>query len=191
MPKIPLGLIEDGRRTRWGDYIHRFQNGFTKLNGENACWIWNGATDGSGYGQVKNLGKILKAHRVSYELYIGPIPEGLCVLHNCPEGDNPACVNPNHLWLGTKLDNTQDMIAKGRDNFKCGQGATTPLVGEENPASKLTEEQVIEVLQAQVGRWCKGEKLRDMAIRLGVHVQTLDRIRMGLLWKHLYYLRNK
>lgn len=176
--------MSDGRSTRHGTVEERFNKGF-KLCKKTGCWLWKGCVDGSGYGQVKDKGRIWKSHRYSFSIYVGDIPEGLCVLHTC---DVPSCVNPEHLFLGTKADNTKDMIEKGRDNFKCGTGAINPLKGEDNPSSKLTEEQVREILDwdvSQGGRWGSGEKLKDLAKRMGVHIQTVDRIRMRKSWKHL------
>ncbi len=79
------------------------------------CWLWIKATDRDGYGvtSTKNK-KQVRAHRVSWEIHFGPIPDGLCVLHNCPGGDNPTCVRPSHLWLGTNDQNMADRKAKGR-----------------------------------------------------------------------------
>lgn len=82
---------------------------------ESGCWIWIGLCHPKyGYGRIRNEGstKFLQAHRVSYELYIGSIPEGLLVCHRC---DIRECVNPNHLFLGTITDNNRDMCAKKRD----------------------------------------------------------------------------
>jgi hypothetical protein len=83
------------------------------------CWVWTAAKEGTGYGSI-GLGPgngLGKAHRVSWELHYGTIPYGLCVLHKC---DNPACVRPSHLFLGTQLDNARDKEGKGRGNHARG-----------------------------------------------------------------------
>jgi hypothetical protein len=84
----------------------------------NGCWIWQHGKTEKGYGIMyiympgrTKKGVKRKAHRISYEAFNGPIPEGLLVCHSC---DVPSCVNPEHLWLGTHKDNTQDMMRKGR-----------------------------------------------------------------------------
>ncbi len=89
---------------------------FSKVNfdGPNGCWIWEAGKDGDGYGLFKPAPKIThRAHRVSYEFFHGPIPSGMNVLHSC---DNPSCVNPDHLLLGTHRENMEDMCHKGRQN---------------------------------------------------------------------------
>ncbi len=86
-----------------------FNNNYT-INEITNCWEWFG-TKNDGYGQITYNGKKFRAHRISYELYIGPIPEGLIVRHTC---DNPPCVNPAHLLVGTCTDNSRDMINRGR-----------------------------------------------------------------------------
>lgn len=75
------------------------------------CWVWKGSKAGAGYGVLGIDYKSVYAHRFSYELHFGPIPDNLCVLHKC---DNPPCVNPDHLFLGTQLDNMDDRNRKGR-----------------------------------------------------------------------------
>ncbi len=83
------------------------------INEDTDCWEWQNATNNIGYGMFRwKTGKMRTAHRASYELHKGPIPAGLSVCHKC---DNPKCVNPDHLWVGTLKDNAQDMVAKGRN----------------------------------------------------------------------------
>src|SRR5665213_1157711 len=75
-----------------------------------SCWLWIGGKNGGGYGCYQGT----TSHRISYWIYRGLIPEGMQALHNCPSGDNPSCVNPAHLWLGTQQENMDDKISKGR-----------------------------------------------------------------------------
>jgi hypothetical protein len=85
----------------------------------NKCWLWTGSTDGHGYGHMfrerKEGNKTIKAYRFSYEIHNGPIPKGLVIMHVC---DNPPCVNPKHLFLGTFADNVHDACKKGRCKHK-------------------------------------------------------------------------
>lgn len=81
---------------------------------ENGCWIWKKSCFKAGYGAINVGGKITYAHRLSYEIFNGPIENGMFVMHVC---DEPACINPGHLIVGSPLDNVQDMMAKGRNHW--------------------------------------------------------------------------
>lgn len=88
---------------------------WARVEKTDACWLWTGSTYGIGYGQFKHANKNRAAHIFSYELHHGPVPEGLVVCHHC---DVPGCVRPDHLFVGTHKDNTQDMMRKGRNRNK-------------------------------------------------------------------------
>jgi len=153
---------------------------------QNGCWNWTRATN-KGYGVVNAMNRTFSAHRVSYELSIGPIPEGASVCHKC---DNPACINPDHLWLGSHAENMADMKAKGRgakppvhygqDHWRHRQPEKVKR-GAENPIAKLTDEQVIEIRRAYIA----GEKREDIGPRFGLSPVSVSDITSGKSWKHL------
>ncbi|MCK9496739.1 MAG: HNH endonuclease [Dehalococcoidia bacterium] len=134
------------------------------------CWVWT-ASRNKGYGQFNRDGRPVPAHRVSYELAHGPVPDGLFVMHRC---DNRACVRPEHLAPGTPAENTADMDNKGRR-------INVPQVGESHGCARLTEEEVIEIRR----RVSTGEKSRLVAADYGVSRETVSAIKTGRLWKHL------
>lgn len=101
---------------------------------ESGCYIWEGSRDSGGYGTIFMEGKIVKVHRASWVVHKGSIPEDVNVLHSC---DTPACWNPDHLFLGTQQDNIADMYNKGRQ---------PNISGANNPNTKLTEFDIIEIL---------------------------------------------
>lgn len=96
---------------------------------ETNCWEWGGWIDHNGYGRFPYKKKSLFAHRVSYEVFVGTIPDGLLIRHKC---DNPPCMNPDHLETGTQADNIRDMIERGRKPI---------LSGENGPMAKLSREE--------------------------------------------------
>lgn len=131
------------------------------------CWLWTGCMDHRGYGKVSSgvrRNHPVKAHRASYEEFVGPIPGGLWVLHKC---DVRGCINPDHLFLGTPKDNSQDMMRKGRGP-----------IGEKQGRSKLTAADVLEIRasNARVGRLAK---------KFSVTHTTIIRTKRGECWAHL------
>lgn len=88
----------------------RFKNKYTK--DASGCWLWTAYKDRDGYGYLQVSGKSIRAHRVSWELTNGPIPNGMFICHSC---DTSSCVNSDHLFIGTGTDNMKDKINKGRD----------------------------------------------------------------------------
>jgi hypothetical protein len=135
---------------------------WSKVNKE--CWGWNGALDSDGYGLIKLNGKVCKAHRVSWEIHCGPIPDGIDVLHSC---DNRSCTNPEHLFLGTNADNIQDRCKKGR----------TPA-GETHPRARLTKYDVV-LIRAEA----KHVPQTLLAKQYGVNQRTISDIVTRKRWK--------
>ncbi len=142
-----------------------------KVKKTDSCWIWiANVTHGYGhfsYGRNKKQ-KQDRAHRFSWVLKNGPIPDDLCVLHHC---DNRLCVNPDHLFLGTRRDNADDMLAKERS-----------ARGEKHPAAILSEETVKQIKEAIKTR--QGT-LADVARQFGIQYVTLQAIYHGRNWNHI------
>lgn len=115
-----------------------------RVSDEYSCWEWVGSKDACGYGVLfrsdRTAPRMFKAHRLSWEIHNGPIPNGLHVLHKC---DNPKCVNPSHLWLGTQADNNKDRDAKGRCRSKGGHVADQR--GIKNGNARLSDEMVLQI----------------------------------------------
>lgn len=132
------------------------------------CWEWQAAKDRFGYGVLRSGRKRWVAHRLSWTLHFGEIPNGLCVLHRC---DNPRCVNPAHLFLGTRLDNMHDMISKGRARHE-------GKAGEKHPLAKLTAKAVVVIRK----RVAAGETRAAVARDMGVDKTTVAKIVSGRLW---------
>lgn len=134
------------------------------------CWLWLSTLTSDGYGRIiddrKRSRRQILAHRISWELHRGLIPELANVLHTC---DNPGCVNPEHLFLGSHSDNMRDSVKKGRKNN---------LKGEKHGNAKLTEAQALEIKHSS-------DRGVDLAARFGVAATLISKIRSGENWKHL------
>jgi hypothetical protein len=137
------------------------------------CWEWPGTRNWYGYGQLQIDGRTLRAHRVSWERHVGPIPPGLFVLHRC---DNPPCVRPDHLFLGTQADNMADKMRKGREAHA---GPLTPLRGEQVGTSKLTQADVDAIRHRYTGR--RGEQTA-LGREFGVSHRMIGYIVTGQSW---------
>jgi hypothetical protein len=138
--------------------------------GSDDCWPWTAVCTPAGYGvfAYSSTIKAARAHRVAWELVNGQIPEGMRVLHRC---DNPPCVNPAHLFLGTDADNIHDSMAKGR----------WPAQGERNVRAKLTDQTAREIRDRVAG----GESQRSVARRYGVSQATVHYVARRKHWSHL------
>lgn len=136
---------------------------------DGGCWDWQGTTDRKGYGRISINGKRLAAHRYSYEMHHGSIPNDMYVLHRC---DRPICVAPHHLFLGDQFDNMQDCNRKGRGN---------QAFGERSGASKLKEAQVREIRSLRKN----GLSHRKIAKRFNVSANTIQAILHYETWKHV------
>lgn len=133
---------------------------------KNDCWEWNSRKDKNGYGVFTLNKKPVKAHRYSYELYNGPIINSLHVLHKC---DNPSCINPAHLFLGTAADNAKDRNNKGR---------TKGAAGELNSHSKISSLDVLFIRSSTDSNTVLSKKFN-------IHRNTVYKIRSNKSWKHI------
>lgn len=186
----------------------RFWSRTIKSEDQDGCWVWTGAKFWDGYGMFRLSGARdyrgeTRAHRISWLIHRGPIPEGLCVCHNCPTGDDPSCINPRHLWLGTHLQNILDREAKGRGNQVSGEAhhakrnpghmasgdrngsRTHPEVrpkGEGHANAKLTNAQVIEIRRLRDASDLTKEEIGAM---FGITGGMVGHIHSRRSWKHI------
>lgn len=137
------------------------------------CWMWTGLRKGIWHGFFMVSRQVIYVHRFSHELHVGPIPSGMCVLHRC---DNPPCVNPAHLFLGTRVDNNLDREEKGRGGDHKGR---------RNGRAKLTEDQVREVRERYCCP-CPGHgNATALAREFGVTPSAIHFIGKGQHWRHV------
>jgi hypothetical protein len=146
---------------RYGEFLDRFWGYVDRFPPEgNGCWLWRGPVD-DGYGRMRRGQVKARAHRIMYELQCGEIPQGKVVRHSC---DNPACVNPDHLELGTLADNVADMDKRGRRSLI--------------HSAKLTENDVRRIREDSRAE-------RAIAADYGVSHTTIGDIKRGKKWSHL------
>lgn len=148
---MPKGVAEPAEVRFWR-FVHK----------TDGCWLWTGGTK-NGYGEIKVNDSPVGAHRFSYEMAHGPIPEGLMACHHC---DTPLCVRPDHLYAGTRLDNAQDAVRRGR---------IVPMRGDLCGRHKLTWAEVWEIRASS-------DSNRELGKRYGVWNSTISRLRAGLSW---------
>ena len=149
-------VLSESLRQRWWAKVSPEPN--------SGCWLWDAATHPRGYGQIRDSGRTIKAHRVSWALHYGD-PGNKLVCHKC---DNRACVNPEHLFLGTNDENMADMVRKGRSPSRAG---------ERNPRAILTQQTARELksLRGVIG-W------RDASAQFGVSRGTVYDVWSGRKW---------
>lgn len=172
---------------------------------ESGCWVWKKFRNRDGYGMMRIGGKkgfVERVHRLSAFVFMEfDLESGLCVLHSC---DNPACINPDHLFIGTQQDNVRDMVEKGRNKALSGKdhpwygrhhsenakrkisaalyGRQGSNVGSRNGMAKLTEEDVKKIRRLHAsGRYYH----RELAEMFGVSRATIGAVLSGRLWNHV------
>jgi len=160
----------------------RFWSKVDKSGGDDACWVWTAHRSSKRYGGFKAYGRTQQAHRFVWQITHGLIADGLCVCHHC---DNPLCVNPSHLFLGTHQENMTDMVRKNRhkpasagDQHPMRLNPEIVLRGETNGYAKLTETDVRSIRES-----CSSGK--TLAHQFGVSQGTISRIRQRVSWRHI------
>lgn len=147
------------------------------IQGPDECWPWQAYINDTGYGCVGVGCKVYLAHRIAWEITYGPIPESLFCCHKC---DNPACINPGHMFLGTHQDNMTDKSLKDRARKGI---SNTKITGSKHKLSKLTEEQVLEIrrlyaLESHILQ-------REIGILFNISDKTVSQIILRQRWKHI------
>jgi hypothetical protein len=166
------------------EVLERMQDKYI-IDEATGCWNWIAACrDSARYGAMKINGSVVDSHRISYAVYNGDIEDGICVCHKC---DNMKCINPNHLFLGTKDDNNKDMFKKGRyargDNSGARLHPESVARGENAYFSKLSEYEVTNILNDY---YFSLKKVKDICIQYKVDRGTIADITQRRTWVHVY-----
>ena len=157
---------------KWNRLILLFNNHVIKT--KDGCWSWKGTLNRRGYGKLKWNNKDLTAHRASWMIHYGPIPDGMFVCHHC---DTPICTRPTCLFLGTAQDNVNDMIKKGRQSIT----SYLNIKGRIPHNRTITEEQAIEIKK----RLKKNETTDQISKELFIGKQIIYNIKYGKSWRHI------
>lgn len=157
-------------RLPYGSSIKAKLEAYSIPEPNSGCWLWLGTTIAFGYGRIWIDGIPKLAHRLAYEEYIRPIPDGLLVLHRC---DTPLCINPNHLKLGTYQDNSDDVVQRGRHNSGLGETAR---------AAKITNEIVIAIASDLLK---PGLTHAGIGENHGISGSLISAINSGRRWSHI------
>lgn len=149
------------------DVFNRF---WSKVERTDGCWLWKGKLNNSGYGSFYENHTVIGVHRFSYREFVGPLAEGLDVCHSC---DTRNCVRPDHLWLGSRAENLEDMTNKGRR-------VTVIAVqdGEQNRAAKLTWNLVDQIRDL----WAQGKSQKQIEVITGVPRQNVYNVVYNKSW---------
>jgi hypothetical protein len=145
-----------------------------KVDTSGKCWLWTACKNQNGYGQIRVRPKIYLAHRASWLIYRGDIPDGMNVLHKC---DTPACVNPEHLFIGTMADNSKDMVEKRRHHSH-GHSNYMPKGKKHHHYErgfKITREQAIKIR-------LDSRKQSEIAREYGVDQSLISKIKHNFVW---------
>ena len=147
---------------------------WSRVSKSNDCWEWTAGRSTSGYGRFSYVGQTINAHRFVYEVVVGSIPKDGYVCHHC---DNPGCVNPDHLFLGTAADNSADMVQKGR-----AARNANPRYGTDNSSAKLDPEKVGEMRRLRFDdEW----EYRPIAAKFGVTPRAAWMAINRKTWAHI------
>jgi hypothetical protein len=176
-----VAALPDGELTQALDELAR--RFMTRVRKSAGCWEWLGKPiKGKGYGRMVVNGQTVRAHRLSYQLFTGPIPPGLCVLHEC---DNPICVRPDHLHVGTDLDNVRERCERGRSASGDRSGPRlhpeAMTRGEKHYAARLTAAAVRRLRRDRA----TGSTLMSLSRKYGISSTAVRKIVNRVTWKHV------
>lgn len=173
MVNFPKGALLAGLTPEELDEVRdRFWSKVDQSGGEKSCWLWLRHRDNKGYGKFRINGRAAYANRVAYALTNGDFDDGLLVCHDC---DNPPCVNPRHLFLGTNLENHRDKVQKGRNRTSDRQGTA-------NSNAKLTPQSVILIRRQYATGNCT---LKQLATEYGVHLAQINNVVLRKSWANV------